>query len=104
MSFVLNSGEDMHAGHARALKFLHNCKIKKRVTHRIFKLHSPRWNYLYSVGTSSVVLELPHLKIGHYLLNDYWLVEFFYTAAINKDSVYHVNRGRLSFFQTRGPY
>ena len=43
----------------------------------IAQVHSSRWNYRYSVGTASMVLALPRLKIGHYLFNKYRLVEFF---------------------------
>ena len=61
------------------------------------QVHSSRWNYRYSIGTASVVLELPRQKIGHYLFNEYRLVNCFNTGAIyNKDPVCHGYRERLS--------
>ena len=53
---------------------------------------SSRWNYHYSAGTASVVLELPRLKTLHFLSNEQRLVNIFYTGMINKDPVYHCCR------------
>ena len=41
------------------------------------QVQSSRWNYHYSTGTASVVLELPRLKILHFLSNEERLVNIF---------------------------
>ena len=55
-----------------------------------------RRNYHYSAGTASVVLELPRLKILHFLSNEQRLVNIFYTGTINKGPVYHCCHERFS--------
>ena len=62
----------------------------------IGQVQSSRWNYCYSVGTASVVLELPRQKIGHCLFNEYRHVDCLNTGAVNKDTVYHGYCERLS--------
>ena len=43
-----------------------------------------------------MVLELPRLKILHFLPNEERLVNIFYTGTINKSPVYHCCRERFS--------
>ena len=43
-----------------------------------------------------MILELPRLKILHFLSNEERLVIMFYTGTINKGQVYHCYRERFS--------
>ena len=68
-------------------------KLLTDLNRNIAQVQSSRWNYHYSAGTASVVLELPRLKILHFLSNEERLVNiFFYTGTINKGPVYHCYR------------
>ena len=60
----------------------------------IAQVQSSHWNYYHSAGTASVVLELPCLKILHFL-NEERLVNIFYTGTINMGLVYHCYRERF---------
>ena len=71
-------------------------KLLTDLNRNIAQVQSSRWNYHYSAGTASVVLELPRLNILHFLSNEERLVNIFYTGTINKGPVYHCYRERFS--------
>ena len=45
-------------------------KLLADLNRNIAQVQSSRWNYHYSAGTASVVLELPRLKILYFLSNE----------------------------------
>ena len=71
-------------------------KLLTDLNRNIAQVQSSRWNYHYSAGTASVVVELPRLKSLHFLSNEERLVNIYYTGTINKGSVYHCYRERFS--------
>ena len=74
-------------------------KLLTDLNRNITQVQSSRWNYHYGAGTASVVLELPRLKILHFLSNEERFVNIFYTGTINKGPVYHCYREMFSLLK-----
>ena len=54
-------------------------KLLTDLNRNIAQVQSSHWNYHYNAETALVVLELPRLKILHFLSNEGRLVTIFYT-------------------------